>query len=119
MESVELVRNIVSASKEQQIGVEAINNSIQQLTEITNEKSASVEEMSASAEELSAQAEQLKSLISVFKFEKLQTKNEITKPKKGHQNRQFKKTNKQPEIKTGIKINLSKNNKSDKEFELF
>ncbi len=119
LESVELVKNIVLASKEQQIGVEAINNSIQQLTEITNENSASAEEMSASAEELSVQAEQLKSLIAVFKFGKLQTKKEIIKPEKGHQNRQFKKPNKQPEIKTGIKINLSKNNKSDEEFELF
>ena len=107
MESVELVRNIVLASKEQQIGVGAINNSIQQLTEITNENSASAEEMSASAEELSAQAEQLKSLISVFKFGKLQTKNEITNLKKGHKNRRFKKPNKQPKIKTGININLS------------
>ena len=61
-----MVDNIVTASREQQSGGEAINISIQQLTEITNQNSASAEEMSASAEELSAQAEQLKSLISVF-----------------------------------------------------
>jgi methyl-accepting chemotaxis protein len=68
IKSAELVNNIISAGKEQQSGVENINTAIQQLTEITNENSASAEEMSASAEELSAQAEQLKELISVFKL---------------------------------------------------
>ncbi len=68
IKSAELVNNIVSAGKEQQSGVTNINISVQQLTEITNENSASAEEMSASAEELSAQAEQLKELISVFKI---------------------------------------------------
>ncbi len=67
--SATLVNEIASASKEQQGGVELINNSIQQLTEITNENSASAEEMSASAEELSAQAEQLQNLISEFKID--------------------------------------------------
>ena len=67
IKSAELVNEIVLASKEQQNGVQAINNSIQQLTEITNENSASAQEMSASAEELSAQAEQLKNLILEFK----------------------------------------------------
>jgi len=74
IKSAELVNNIVSASREQQSGVEMINTSIQQLTETTNENSASAEEMSASAEELSAQAEQLKELISIFKIGGLQDK---------------------------------------------
>jgi len=119
IKGAELVKNIVSASKEQQIGVETINNSIQELTEITNENSASAEEMSASAEELSAQAEQLKSLISVFKISKLQTENKIIKPKKEYQNKQLKKPDKQPKIKQGIKIDLSGKNISDEEFETF
>jgi len=68
IKSAELVGEIVSASREQQSGAENINTAIQQLTEITNENSASAEEMSASAEELSAQAEQLKELISIFKI---------------------------------------------------
>jgi methyl-accepting chemotaxis protein len=68
IKSAKLVGEIVSASREQQSGVEMINTSIQQLTEITNKNSASAEEMSASAEELSAQAEQLKELISIFKI---------------------------------------------------
>ncbi len=69
IKNAELVNNIVLASKEQQSGVESINISIQQLTDLANENSASSEEMSASAEELSAQAEQLKNLISLFKVE--------------------------------------------------
>ena len=72
IKSAELVNHITSASKEQQSSVENINASIQQLTEITNENSASAEEMSASAEELSAQAKQLKKLISVFNIRNFQ-----------------------------------------------
>ena len=66
IKSAELVNNIVSSSREQQSGVEDINNSIQQLTDITNQNSNSTEEMSASAEELTAQAEQLKEIVSLF-----------------------------------------------------
>ncbi len=66
--SAELINAIVTASKEQQTNIENINNSIQQLSEITNENSAASEEMSASAEELSTQAKQLKDLVSTFKI---------------------------------------------------
>ena len=69
IKSADFVDKIVIASKEQQSGVEMINISILQLTEITNNNSASAEEMSASAEELTAQAEQLKKMIAVFKIE--------------------------------------------------
>ncbi len=67
IKSAKLVNNITFASKEQSNGAEAINNSVQQLTEITNENSASAEEMSASAEELSIQVENLKLTVSDFK----------------------------------------------------
>lgn len=70
LESAELVKSIVIASREQQNGVEAINEAVQQLTEITNSNSATSEEMSASADELEKQAKQLKELISVFKINK-------------------------------------------------
>ena len=114
LNSAELVSGIVSASKEQQISIENINNSVQQLTEITNENSASAEEMSASAEELSAQAEQLKSLTSTSINEILQTdKSKI------HEN-ETKITFKKNELKNnGFKINLSNNDKFDNEYEKF
>ena len=74
IKSAEFVNDIVLANREQKSGVEMINNSVQQLSEITNSNSASAEQMSASAEELSAQAEQLKNLISEFKLENMQDK---------------------------------------------
>ncbi len=66
LKSAKLVSNIVSASKEQQTGVLAINNSIIQLTSTTNENMATAEELSASAEELSTHAQQLNEIISNF-----------------------------------------------------
>jgi len=84
VKSAKLVNNIVMASREQQSGIEMINTSIQQLTEITGNNSASSEEMASSAEELSAQAEQLKDLISNFKIgeikKEIKTTNEKGKP---------------------------------------
>ncbi len=76
VKSAKHVNNIVSAGKEQQSGVRNVNTSIQQLTEITNENSASAEEMSSSAEELSAQAEHLIELVSEFKVEEIQNNTE-------------------------------------------
>ncbi len=70
LESAGLVKSIVTASREQQNGVEAINAAVQQLTEITNANSATSEEMSASADELEKQAKLLKDLIAVFKIDK-------------------------------------------------
>ena len=116
IKSAELVNNIVLAGKEQQTGVENINISIQQLTEITNENSASAEEMSASAEELSAQAEQLKELISVFKIDNLKNENviieqenTITKPEK--QISEYK--------NKGFNMSLSDKDNTDDDFETF
>ncbi len=113
IKSAELVNNIVSAGKEQQSGVENINISVQQLTEITNENSASAEEMASSAEELSAQAKQLKELISVFKIGNLQNENVIIK----QENKQ------EYEIKEhknkGFNLTLSNKDKSDDDFETF
>jgi len=68
--SAELMASISLASQEQQSGIDAINNSIQQLTNIANENSVSAEEMSTSAEELLAQAQQLKELVTVFNVNK-------------------------------------------------
>jgi methyl-accepting chemotaxis protein len=66
--SAELVKNIVTASLEQESGVVLISNSIQQLTEITNQNSASAEKMSASAQELNRKAQNLSAVISVFQI---------------------------------------------------
>ncbi len=111
IKNAELVDNIVTASQEQQSGVENINISVQQLTEITNENSASAEEMSASAEELSAQAEQLNELISVFKIGNLQNKNVFIKKENKQEISEHK--------NKGFKMMLSNKDKSDDAFETF
>ncbi len=67
--NVEQVTEIVAASHEQKGNVDAVNQSMQQLTNITQEYSASAEELSTSAEELSAQAQHLKELVAEFKIE--------------------------------------------------
>ncbi|MCK5536507.1 MAG: HAMP domain-containing protein [Bacteroidales bacterium] len=116
IKSAELVNNIVLAGKEQQSGVENINISVQRLAEMTNQNSASAEEMSASAEQLSAQAEQLKKLISVFKIGNIKSEQTNFQTKKSENKtlkKQFGNEN------NGFKINLSKNNISDDEFETF
>jgi len=61
-----LISEINSASKEQTIGADQINNAIQQLSDITQQNAAESEEMAASAEELTKQAEQLNELVSFF-----------------------------------------------------
>ena len=116
LNSAELVNNIVVASKEQQSSVENINTSIQQLTEITNQNSASAEEMSASAEELSAQAEQLKELISVFKIGNLENK-QINFRTENIENKTLRKQS--AKKNNGFKINLSKKNNSDDDYEKY
>ena len=72
IQSAEFVSDIVKANVEQKTGVELINNSVVQLSEITNSNSASAEEMSSSAEELSAQAAQLKDLVSEFNIDDME-----------------------------------------------
>ena len=111
IKSANLVNDIVIASKEQLSSVEMINNSIGQLTSITNENSASAEEMSASAEELSAQAEHLNSLISGFNIGS--SSNDINTLKK-----EAKKEFPTKETK-GFEIDLSQNDKLDDDFEEF
>ena len=64
--STDLMKNIAIASQEQNLSASSINDSILQLTEITNQNSASAEQMSVSAEQLLAQAEQLEQIINLF-----------------------------------------------------
>ena len=112
-----LVKNIALASKEQLNGVEAINNSVQQLSDVTNQNSAAAEELSSSAEILTAHALQLQSLISVFNINKEKTKKIIKEPK------QKSKTVKiQEEIidkKNDLNFDKSNYDKLDQEFEKY
>jgi methyl-accepting chemotaxis protein len=68
IKSAELVSEIVTASKEQQLGIEQINRSITGLIEIANINTAASEEISVSSQELLAQANLLNNAIMEFKI---------------------------------------------------
>jgi methyl-accepting chemotaxis protein len=62
-----LTQEIASASTEQKLGIEQVNNSIHQLNTLTQQNASASEELSSNAEELAGHAEQLLELISFFK----------------------------------------------------
>ena len=63
-----LVQSIASASSEQALGVEQINQGIMQVSQVVQTNAATAQESAAASEELSAQAEQLRENIGVFKI---------------------------------------------------
>jgi len=63
-----LVQEISTASREQNVGADQINNAMIQLDKVIQKNAAGAEELSATAEELSSQAEQLQSTMSWFKL---------------------------------------------------
>jgi methyl-accepting chemotaxis protein len=65
-----MIQEISSASKEQTQGAIQINDTIQQLSLVTQQNASVSEELNSSAEEIAKQAEQLKDLISFFNIEK-------------------------------------------------
>ena len=67
--TADLVREISSASNEQNVGAEQINMAIQQLDQVIQHNAGASEQMSATSEELLSQAEQLQELISFFNVE--------------------------------------------------
>jgi methyl-accepting chemotaxis protein len=64
--TAELIGEISAACREQDIGADQINQSIQQLDKVTQQNAAASEEISATSEELSAQAKQLQLTIAYF-----------------------------------------------------
>jgi len=65
----DLVRDISSASVEQNSGANQINAAIQQLNDIVQQNAAGAEEMAANSEELNAQADNLNENISFFNLD--------------------------------------------------
>ncbi len=63
-----LVQNISTASIEQNVGTEQVNNAIQQLNHVAQRNAATSEELATTSEEMEAQASRLKEAISYFKF---------------------------------------------------
>ena len=63
LESAELIDRILQQNIKQKNEIEEINNSIQQLSEVTIDSSVSAEEMSMLANDLSKQAKELKNIV--------------------------------------------------------
>lgn len=69
--SSRLVSKMIDAMNEQKEGIRVINNSIGQLSDITNKNSASSEQMSASSSELKRQSILLQEIIHKFKTDNI------------------------------------------------
>jgi len=65
--TAELVEEITSACREQDVGSSQINQAIQQLDQVTQQNASASEEVSSTSEELAVQAEQLQSTIAFFR----------------------------------------------------
>lgn len=62
----DLVKEIASASNEQALGAEQINNAIQQLDSVTQHNASTAEQVAATVEMLTAQAAQLQEAMAFF-----------------------------------------------------
>ncbi|MDF1548519.1 MAG: Cache 3/Cache 2 fusion domain-containing protein [Bacteroidales bacterium] len=78
--STNLVKEIASASIEQNNATDQINHAIQELNVITQQNASASEQMAANAEELASQSENLRELIGYFK---LSEQNYIVEKKRG------------------------------------
>jgi methyl-accepting chemotaxis protein len=65
--TADLVEEIAAASQEQSSGVSQINSAMNQLSQLTQQNSASSEELAATSEEMSSQAQQLQEAMMFFK----------------------------------------------------
>jgi methyl-accepting chemotaxis protein len=64
-----IMRDIALASREQESGLEQINQAIGQMDTMTQQNAALVEEASAASAAMSGQAQQMEELVGVFKLE--------------------------------------------------
>jgi methyl-accepting chemotaxis protein len=66
--TAELVEEITSACREQDVGSSQVNQAIQQLDKVGQQNASASEQVSSTSEELASQAEQLQAMISYFKI---------------------------------------------------
>jgi methyl-accepting chemotaxis protein len=67
--TAELVEEITSACREQDVGSSQINQAIQQLDKVGQQNASASEQVSSTSEELASQAEQLQSTIAYFRID--------------------------------------------------
>jgi PAS domain S-box-containing protein len=72
--TAELLRSILLASEEQEIGIRQVNGAMMQLSQVTQQNTANAEELSSGSEELASQAEQLREIMDFFIISEAQKK---------------------------------------------
>jgi methyl-accepting chemotaxis protein len=76
--TAELVEEITSACREQDVGSSQVNQAIQQLDKVGQQNASASEEVSSTSEELASQAEQLQAMISFFRIDQEQQQSRET-----------------------------------------
>jgi methyl-accepting chemotaxis protein len=110
--TAELLRSILNASKEQEIGIRQVNSAMLQLSQVTQQNTANAEELSSGSEELASQAEQLREIMDFFVVNNLHKKSFRDNNPYKHKTSPVKKSDNK------AKFNL-KQEKDDSEFEGF
>ncbi|MEK6532156.1 MAG: MCP four helix bundle domain-containing protein [Deltaproteobacteria bacterium] len=82
--TAELVREISTASNEQNGGASQINSALQQLDQVIQQNASASEELASTAEELSSQSGSLTSAISFFKLDASQSRQAQRPEARGH-----------------------------------
>lgn len=116
-----LVQEISNSGNEMNSGANQINNAIQELSKVIQENSSSTNELDSSSKELKKQATLLKEVISFFKVErvsKILIKNQIDKNKNKNKS-EISKAEKKETSDSGYKINFTKEELSDSDFDVF
>jgi len=65
----DMVSEIAAASREQNTGIEQVNQAVMQMDQVTQTNASQTEEMSSTAEALSTQASQLQGLVARFRLD--------------------------------------------------
>ncbi len=127
--STALVKEIASASIEQNNAADLINNAIQQLNHVTQQNASASEQMASNSEELASQAENLRELISFFKLNEQHSFQIKTSQPKFKIHKEGTKKNGEivtnPKVKTkagpnGVELKLEEvNDLSEEEFERY
>jgi methyl-accepting chemotaxis protein len=109
-----LVQEIAAASKEQSSGIIQVNESIQNLSTVTQQNATASEEMASNAEELAHLADGLKDMINFFKVDAKNVTNE------SHEKKTKNSQPSKPIIKTNsISLNVKDSDLADIEFEKY
>ena len=79
--TAELVQEITSASREQDVGAQQINKAILQMDSVTQQNASVSEELASMAEELSSQAQILQDSVQFFKLDESSARKTASQPK--------------------------------------